>query len=244
MGSRLPVPTQKGSRGHGVTPPSPDPKGVTGSRAHASQSRPKRGHGVTGSRLPVATQKGSRGHGVTPPSPDPKGVTGSRAHASQSRPKRGHGVTGSRLPVPTQKRSRDHGVTPPSPDPKGPTGSRGHASQSRPKGVTGSRLQVPTQKGPRSHGVTPPSPDSEKKGHRVTPRCPEHCFTQLTHARSDSEHPPSGSKITPLQASPQAKLGFRAAGEEQVLFELLARVSTLPRDGVAGRARAGTAQHS
>ena len=72
MGSRLPVPTQKGSR------------------RHASQSRPKRGHGVTGSRFPVPTQ---RGHGVTPPSSDPKGVTGSRGHASQSRPKRIHEIT-------------------------------------------------------------------------------------------------------------------------------------------------------
>ena len=115
-------------------------------------------------------------------------------------------------------------VTPPSPDPKGVTGSRLPVPTQRGHGVMGSRFPVPTQRG---HGVTPP--DSEKKGHRVTPRCPEHCFTQLAHARSDSEHPPSGSKITPLHASPQAKLGFRAAGEVQ------GRVSTLPRYGVAGR---------
>ena len=116
MESRLPVPTQKGSRGH------------------ASQSRPKRGHGVTGSRLAVATQKGSRGHGVTPPSPDPKGVTGSR-----------------------------DGLTPPSPDPKGVTGSRGHASQSRPKGVTGSRLPVPTKRAHGVTGSRLPVPTQKRR---------------------------------------------------------------------------------
>ena len=60
--SRVPVPTQKGSRGHappqkgsrgqGVTPSSPDPKGVTGSRLPVPPFRFK---GVTGPRLPRFT---------------------------------------------------------------------------------------------------------------------------------------------------------------------------------------------
>ena len=94
-GSRLPVPTQKGSRlqsrmkrGHTSTVPT-----QKGSRGHASQSRPK------------------RGHGVTPPSPE-------------SRLKRGHGVKGSRLPVPTQKGSRGHASQSPPFRFKGVTGSR------------------------------------------------------------------------------------------------------------------------
>ena len=163
-------------------PPSPDPRGVTASRGHASQP---------GSRGHASQSRPKRGHGVTPPSPDPRGVTGSRGHASQpdskgsrghvsqSRPKRGHGVT---PPSPESRLKRGDGVTPPSP-------------QSRPKRGDGVTPPSPESQLKRGHGVTPPSPESRlRRGHGVTPPSPQ-------------SRPKRGHGVTPPSPESQLKRG-------------------------------------
>ena len=165
-------PESRLKRGHGVTPPSPDPKGVgvTGSRGHASQSRPKR---VTGSRGDASQSRPKKG--VTPPSPE-------------SRLRRGYGVT---PPSPQSRPKRGHGVTPPSPESQLKRGRARFTQFRRPSSLNPRPcLEPPGGRRRYEHLRREKGRGSWGRKGRSTPRAHSHAEHGLEALRNPSLTPP------------------------------------------------------